>query len=180
MDNIVIYSKSNMIEESMFDQMYSLLQLSFPTSERRDRAGHLGEFSEDKFRSMCYVPGDLKGFLNYWDFGDFVYAEHFAVAPELRGQGTGSALMRELFDIVGNRPIVLEAEPSADSDIASRRIAFYERLGFVLNEYEYIQPPLIKGESPIPLVIMSAPAKLTESEYIKIRDSLYREVYKSL
>lgn len=180
MDNVVIFSKGNMIEKSMFDQLFSLLQLSFPTSERRNYAGHLGEFAEDKFRCICYIPEALKGFLNYWDFGDFVYAEHFAVAPELRGQGTGSALMGELRAIVGNRTLVLEAEPPADSDIAARRIAFYERLGFVLNEYDYIQPALIEGERPIPLVIMSSPRRLTESEYQSIRDRLYKEVYKTL
>lgn len=180
MDNIVIYSKSNMIERRMFNQLFSLIQLSFPTSERRNYAGHLGEFSEDRFRSICYIPDVLKGILNYWDFGDFIYIEHFAIAPELRGQGTGSALMGELRTIVGNRTLVLEAEPPADSDIAARRIAFYERLGFVLNEYDYIQPALIEGEEPIPLVIMSAPDKLTEKEYIKIRDRLYNEVYKIL
>ncbi len=180
MDNIVIYSKDNMIEKSLFDRLFSLLEISFPTSERRTYSGHLSEFDNAEFHSICYVPNELKAVLNYWDFGEFVYAEHFAVAPELRGQGTGSALMGELRAVVGNRTLVLEAEPPSDSSIAARRIAFYERLGFMLNEYEYIQPPLIEGEGPIPLVIMSAPDKLTESEYIKIRDRLYKDVYKIL
>ncbi len=178
MDNVVIYSKSNMIEKCVFDQMFSLLRLSFPKCERRDYKGHLSEFGEDKFRSMCYIPDDLKGFLNYWDFGDFVYVEHFATAPELRGQGIGSALMRVLRSVVGSRILVLEAEPPSDSEIAARRISFYRRLGFELNDYPYIQPSLIEGEKPIPLVIMSSPDKLSESEYIAMRDRLYKEVYK--
>lgn len=180
MDNIVIYSKSNMIDKSMYDQLFSLLEFSFPASERRNYKGQLGEFQEEQFRSICYIPDGLKGFLNYWDFGDFIYVEHFAVSPELRGQGTGTALIGELRSIVGNRTLVLEAEPLADSNIAQRRIGFYERLGFVLNEYDYIQPVMMEGEEPIPLVIMSSPDKLSESEYTLIRDCLYKEVYKSL
>lgn len=177
MDNIVVYSKNNMIEKSLFDQLFDLLRLSFPTSERRNYSGHLSEFNEDIFHSLCYILDGLKGFMNYWDFGEFVYVEHFAVAPELRGQGTGSALMNELRRLIGARTLVLEAEPPSDSDIAKRRIAFYERLGFVLNEYEYIQPALMEGEQPIPLVIMSSPRKLSEGEYIRIRDKMYQRVY---
>ncbi len=180
MNDIIIYSKNNLMEKSMFDQFFSLLKLSFPTSERRNYSGHLSEFNAPEFHSICYVPDGLKGFLNYWDLGDFIYIEHFAVAPELRGQGKGTALMGELRCVVGERTLVLEAEPPSDSDIAARRIAFYERLGFELNEYDYIQPAMMEGESPIPLVIMSSPEKLTESEYIKIRDRLYTDIYKTL
>ncbi len=178
MEDIVIYNKNNMIESSVFDELFSLLTLSFPPSERRNHAEHLAEFDNAEFNSICYIPDGLKSFLNYWHFGDFIYIEHFAVLPELRGQGTGSALMKVLRSLVGELPLVLEAEPPADSDIAARRIAFYERLGFVLNGYEYIQPAMMEGEEAIPLVIMSLPDRLSESEYIKIRDRLYRDVYK--
>lgn len=180
MKDIIVYSKNAPMDKARFDELFSLLELSFPTSERRNYAGHLAEFEAEQFRSICYAPNGLKGFLNYWELGDFIYIEHFAVAPELRGQGIGSALMNELRKAVGNRLTVLEAEPPQDSDIAKRRIGFYERLGFVLNGYEYIQPALIEGEQPIPLVIMSAPSRLSESEYIRIRDRLYKDVYKCL
>ena len=180
MDNIVIYSKDNMIGKDLFNQLFSLLEISFPTSERRTYSGHLSEFDAPEFHSLCYMPDDLRAVLNYWDLGEFIYIEHFAVAPELRGQGTGSLLMHELRSVVGERPLVLEAEPLTDSSIAARRIAFYQRLGFEYNEYDYIQPPLIEGESPIPLKIMSAPDRLSEDEYIRVRDRLYRDVYKSI
>lgn len=180
MDNLVVYSKNDMIGKDMFDQLFSLLEISFPTSERRTYSGHLAEFSSEEFHCLCYVPDGLKAALNYWDLGEFLYVEHFAVAPELRGQGTGSLLMSEFRAAVGGKPIVLEAEPPCDSDIAARRIAFYQRLGFEYNDYDYIQPPLMDGESPIPLKIMSAPDRLSESEYIKIRDRLYRDVYKCI
>ena len=73
--------------------------------------------------------------------------------------------------------MVLEAEPYDSGELAKRRIAFYERQGFVVNEYEYIQPAIAKGEEPIPLIIMSSPRALSKTEYEAIRDAIYREVY---
>ncbi|MBQ9949080.1 MAG: GNAT family N-acetyltransferase [Oscillospiraceae bacterium] len=177
MDNIKIYSKQNRIEKSLFDEFFALMEQSFPTSERRDYEGFFAEFEHPCFHSICYQPERLAGVLNYYDFEDFIYIEHFAVSPELRGQGTGAALIGEIKRIGEGKKLVLEAEPPSDGDIACRRIGFYERLGFSLNEYAYIQPPLIKGEQPIPLVIMSFPERLSEKEYLDIRSVLYREVY---
>ncbi len=178
MENITIYSKENRIDTQLFNQMFALLEQSFPTSERRNYAGHLAEFSAPQFHSICYIPDKLQGFLNYWDFGDFIYIEHFAVQPQLRGQGTGSRIMEHLRSVAGDKLMVLEAEPPSDSEIAARRVVFYNRLGFELNSYNYIQPAMMEGEQPIPLVIMSTPRGLTESEYIYIRDTMYREVYR--
>ncbi|MBE6890125.1 MAG: GNAT family N-acetyltransferase [Ruminococcaceae bacterium] len=178
MNDTVVYNKHSMIDIQRFDELFAILEQSFPTTERRDRTGHLAEFSEERFNSVCYIPDKLMGFLNYWDFDDFIYIEHFAVSPELRGQGTGSALMSYLKELTDGRKLVLEAEPPTDSGIAARRVAFYERLGFKLNSYNYIQPPLIKGEKPIPLVIMSYPAPLSPDEYSMIRERMYRDVYK--
>lgn len=178
MNNTVVYNRRSMIDMQRFDELFAILEQSFPKSKRRDRTGHLAEFSEERFNSICYIPDKLMGFLNYWDFDDFIYIEHFAVSPELRGQGTGSALMRYLAELTDGRKLVLEAEPPDDSSIAARRVAFYERLGFRLNRYKYIQPALIKGEKPIPLVIMSSPTLLSPDEYDVIRERMYHEVYK--
>lgn len=179
MENTVIFSKSNPMDKEIFEQYFALLQLSFPTSERRDYAGHLGEFSEDRFSSLCYIPDKLGGFINWWDFGDFVYVEHFAVEPQLRGNGTGSALMNALRSTVGEKPLVLEVEPPQDSEIAAHRVNFYKRLGFEMNSFKYIQPPLIKGEKPIPLCIMSAPAALSQSDFSRIVSAIHKYVYKA-
>ncbi len=178
MDKICIYCKNNMMDTERFAEFYRLIEISFPKCEHWSREIHCAEFSDPRFHSICYCPDGLKGFLNYWDLGGFIYVEHFAVAPELRGQGIGASLMAELRSIVGDATLVLEAEPSADSPIAARRIAFYERLGYSLNEYEYIQPAMMDDEPEVPLVIMSSPHSLSANEYCDVRDKLYREIYK--
>lgn len=177
MKNITIYSKDNMIGKALFDEVWKLLELSFPSNERWDKAGFLSEYENAEFRSMIYCPDKLCGVLNFWELGGFVYVEHFAVQPELRGQGIGAALMHELSRIADGRIYLLEAEPPHDSPVAARRIAFYERLGFVLNTHEYIQPAMGKDEQPLPLVIMSAPKALTEEQFVQARDRMYKTVY---
>ncbi len=177
MNNITIYSSNNMIPQPIFEQVWQLLELSFPANERWDYNGFLGEYANPEFRSMVYFPEKLGGVLNYWDFGSFIYVEHFAVTPELRGQGTGAALMEELRQRSDERPLVLEAEPPQDSPIAARRIGFYNRIGFVQNPYSYIQPAMGEDELPLPLVIMSSPQPLSEQEYIRIRNTMYQHVY---
>ena len=175
--DVTIYDHENMIDVELFQQVWQLLECSFPSDERWDYSGFLAEYENEQFRSMVYCPDKLGGVLNFWDFGTFVYVEHFAVAPQLRGNGTGAAMMEELRRYVGARTLVLEAEPPEDSPIAARRIGFYNRIGYVQNPYEYIQPAMGEDEQPIPLVIMSSPSLLTENEFITIRETMYEHVY---
>lgn len=177
MKNISIYSKENPISFDIFAQLYEILEYSFPDEERSTRSGHLFEFKDPLFRSMVFEDGAVRGFMNYWEFEDFIYLEHFAVARELRGQGLGAKLINELRSIAPNNRIVLEAEPPKQSEIAYRRVRFYERLGFFLNKYTYLQPPYKSNDPPIPLVIMSTERELSHKEFLITRNLIYRNVY---
>ena len=74
------------------------------------------------------------------------------------------------------RPYCLEVE-LPETDMARRRIGFYMRNGFFLNEYDYIQPPISKGRLPVPLRIMTSGGRITQADFEKIRTVLYKEVY---
>lgn len=58
-------------------------------------------------------------------------------------------------------------------EIAKQRICFYERLGFHVNPFEYVQPPLHKGQDDLSLKIMSYPKLLTNEGFIFYREILY-------
>lgn len=177
MSKLKTFNSANPMPKEIFSQMYEILEYSFPKTERRSRKGHLSELNKPLFRSLVLLEDEkVQGFMNYWDLSEFVYLEHFAIAKELRGQGVGSRLMSELRSSIENRPIILEVEPPQQSDIAARRIKFYERLGFVLNEYPYLQPPY-ENDEPLPLAIMSTERKLDPNEFKKIKFALYRNVY---
>lgn len=160
-----------------FDEVYSLMEQSFPEMEFRPREEQRELFSDPAYR--IYVRREEKetaGFLAIWDFQDVLYIEHFAVAGRLRGGGIGASMLcelRALFD----KPICLEVEPP-ENDMARRRICFYERNGFFLNPYPYIQPPISKGRASIPLLIMTSGGKISEDGFKQIKHLLYSRVYK--
>lgn len=179
MNKITVYSSGNPISREKFEQLFKIIEYSFPKDERRNFNAHFGEFKDPHFRSLVQEKNDnIEGLMNYWQLDGFVYLEHFAVAKELRGHGLGSTLMETLYQIV-KCPIILEVEPSETSVTASRRIDFYKRLGFYLNEYEYYQPPYHKNEKPLRLMIMSKPSPLSEPEFAEIKRILYRDAYKT-
>ena len=178
MDHIFTYSKSNPIPDEKFERVFSILESSFPKSERGNAELHRREHSRDNFRCMCCEPeGVPAAFINYYELPEqeFIFVEHFAVSEELRGKGVGSAMMREL--IAGYSPlnIVLEVESPVD-DITRRRVAFYQRLGFSLNSGAYFQPPFYGNPQPLPLKLMSTiplSAASFESTALSIHHNIY-------
>lgn len=73
---------------------------------------------------------------------------------------------------------MLEVEPP-ETDTARRRIGFYERSGFVLNGYDYTQPPLGRSRSAVRLMVMSFPRPLDKNAFERVRGELYKEVYRA-
>ena len=59
--------------------------------------------------------------------------------------------------------IVLEIDPP-ETEIAVRRLRFYERLGFVRNDYHYVHPSFQRPYEPHQLVLMSYPKAMTDEE----------------
>ena len=160
------------INETDFPEIYRIMQASFSDDEYRPYDEQLALFEEPEYR-IYYMPA---GFLAVWEFESFIYIEHFAVDPALRNSGTGSAMLQELVKQY-QKPICLEVELPED-ELTRRRIGFYERNGFVFNEYPYIQPPISKGKSPVPLRIMTYRSEITRDEFQKMKEILYRRVYK--
>lgn len=153
------------------------MEESFPVDERRDRRGQEGILTESGYHLYgCKQEGVLAAFFGVWEFEEISFIEHFAVEKSHRNGGIGAALLGQLLAVV-KAPVILEVEPP-ERELQRRRIAFYERNGFVLNPYDYIQPALSGQGRAIPLRIMSSPEKLGAAEYEKIRDRLYRSVYK--
>ena len=160
------------INATDFPEIYRIMQASFSDDEYRPYDEQLALFEEPEYR-IYYMPA---GFLAVWEFESFIYIEHFAVDPALRNSGTGSAMLQELVKQY-QKPICLEVELPED-ELTRRRIGFYERNGFVFNEYPYIQPPISKGKSPVPLRIMTYRSEITREEFQKMKEILYRRVYK--
>ena len=115
------------------------------------------------------------GLLGIWQFKKFNFIEHFAVREDLRGQGLGSQMIQD-YAKSDAKPIVLETE-RPKTKIAKRRIGFWQRNGFILNEYDYIQPPYSPEKYPVPMFLMSKPHPLTPEEFESYRTSIHTAVY---
>lgn len=179
MEHVNIYHTNSPMERQKFSQLYQIMEYSFPPTERGSEALHYSELSRPEFRCLCYEPENVPlAFLNYYEFPDIrtVFVEHFAVSDELRGRGTGSALMEHLKRITEPFLIVLEVEPPA-GQTERRRIEFYKRLGFSMNEGEYFQPEFY-GKSPaIPLKLMTS-RPLDDKEFSELSRLIHRRVYR--
>ena len=160
------------INETNFPEIYRIMKASFSDDEYRPYDEQLALFEEPEYR-IYYMPA---GFLAVWEFESFIYIEHFAVDPALRNSGTGSAMLQELVKQY-QKPICLEVELPED-ELTRRRIGFYERNGFVFNEYPYIQPPISKGKSQVPLRIMTYGSAITQDTFEEMKRVLYQRVYK--
>ncbi|MBC8569531.1 GNAT family N-acetyltransferase [Zongyangia hominis] len=159
-----------------YSQVYQILRDSFPKSERRTRERQIKLMENEHYRIEVWREGDtVKAFLALWDFGDFLYVEHFAVGESYRNEGLGKKMLTELLSRE-KRLICLEVEPP-QTEMAKRRIGFYERLGFFLQPYEYVQPALRETEPSLPLMIMSYPRPISREEFEKFRDTVYPQVY---
>ena len=114
-------------QHPLFDASFSLYESSFPPNERRTRADHLLALQDTDFLPLGAVEdGRLLADVFVWQTEDFVYLEHFAVQPSLRGQGDrqpdppGAAAGEEAF--------ILEIEPPEDA-LTCRRKAFMSAMG---------------------------------------------------
>lgn len=165
------------IKKEDFELFYPIMKYSFPENERRSKSAQRALFDDARYKVTAKRDerGKIVAFMAYWKLDDVTYLEHFAVDRELRGAGLGGAFLDELTAGL-NGPVVLEAEPP-ETEIAARRIAFYERHGFVLNDYDYIQPPLGKNRRPVPLKVMSFASPLGREQFDDVRRKIYSAVY---
>lgn len=169
------------LKKNDFDKVYQIMEESFPPDERRTYQEQKALLSNSKY-SIYVLPDDgtkeIKAFLAVWQFDDFAYIEHFAVNPAYRNGGLGSHILQEIKKELSCM-ICLEVE-LPDCEIAKRRIEFYRRNGFFLNEYPYEQPAISKGRKPLPLMIMTSGSKIKKDRFDEIKALLYECVYQVL
>ncbi len=161
-----------------FDKVYALMQESFPDDEYRPRHKQRGllERAEYSIRVVYGEDRSVRAFLASWQFPTFLYVEHFAVSPTQRNNGLGAAVLAELCE---SAPcgVCLEVEPP-ETELARRRIRFYERNRFVLNdEYRYVQPPMSEGKRPLPLQLMTYGERKEVRALEEMKRTLYERVY---
>lgn len=155
--------------------LHRLYEESFPADERRE--WHLIVSPAASGCPVLYAiiaGGQLAGMLTLWTFELFSYVEHLAVDPSLRGKGVGTAAMRQLIDLIGHRPLVVEIEPPTPAQPATiRRLDFYSRLGFSTISTDYIQPPYAPSLPSVPLHLLATTPLPTHSTISTLHHQVY-------
>lgn len=170
MEDLKILTKAD------FSDFYEILRSSFPPDELRSRQEHLALLDRPDYKIYArYEKDRLAGFLTVWQLEDFAFVEHFAVHRQMRNCGLGSRLLEMLKQRLGTR-LCLEAELPL-TEMAGRRIGFYQRNGFYKNDYPYMQPALEPGKAPVPLCIMTTCGPIDEKTFEKLKHQLYTIVY---
>ena len=157
-----------------FEQAFALYQNSFPIHEQRTREKQIEVLAHPEYHyEVLTENGTFVGILLSWKTEAFCYVEHFAIAPELRGQNFGS---RALELLKRREPsIVLEIDPLVDQ-VALRRKHFYENLSFCANPWDHVHPPYRTEFQGHELVVMTCPRRWGREEYERFRDYLSETV----
>lgn len=161
-----------------FEDVFRLMALSFPENEYRTREDQRALLDDPDYR-LYGLRGEagVSALCAVWALSDRLFIEHLAVDPSQRNGGVGG---RFLDDVIAacKMPAVLEVEPP-ETEMARRRIGFYQRHGFFLNDYEYYQPPMRAGQEKLPLLLMTTGAPLNRGEFEALRRDIYARVYKA-
>lgn len=166
------------VKKEDYDSVFEIMSQSFSEDEYRSYHGEKELFQHDNYYTYVYKDNEkdiIKGFISLWEFEDFIYIEHFATAKDFRNQGIGGKILRNLVEIA-EKTICLEVEPPEDES-SQRRINFYKRNGFHLNDYDYVQPPLREDGRPLNFLIMSSDEYLDQDQFETVRKTLYKELF---
>lgn len=164
-------------EESRFKRLTTLYTEAFPSEERRE-IQQLEEMllaEPAMYFNAVECDGQLAGLFVYWDFGTFYYLEHLAVFAGMRNKKIGQHILDWVREhLKGVR--LLEVEP-AETEMAIRRIHYYERNGYHILDKQYLQPSYTAGGTAFPLWIMGneipANAAVLQEQLQLIKDKVY-------
>ncbi len=163
-------------ESKEFKNIVELYEASFSSDSRREIVNKKKLLSKENY-GLFYITEKKKfiGFLIEWKLPEFYFIEHFAVREDLRGKGYGSEIIKFFIE---NKKVILETEPSANGETAQKKIAFYEKLGFKMNIYKYIQPAYEKHKNPVEYVLMSYPEYINNKvKFMVVEEQLHEMVY---
>lgn len=151
------------ISNNYFHQAWELYEDAFPFEERRLLNDQICVLKKDNYHFDVLIENkQFIGFILWWDFETHRYIEHFATSVYQRNKGFGKLILTKYID-TNDKPIILEVELPSTS-LKVRRIKFYERIGFKLNQHYYEIPPLEEGQTPLQLLLMSYPNFISEKD----------------
>ncbi len=161
-----------------FKEAWNLYKKSFPREERRVLTSQKRIINDPRYHfEIITDQGTVTGLLLWWQFHELRYIEHLAIKPALRGKGLGKSIVSD-FIKENSDLIILEVEKPGDKQMNERRINFYRRLGFYLNDYHYKQPSYTKQGKAVPLMLMTWPEPIGTEILTYFKTTCHAAVYR--
>lgn len=155
--------KIDNIKNKFFPFAWDIYEYSFPQDEKRTLFEQEEILKNKNYNAFGYIKdGKLLAILFFWSFGKYTYIEHFAVDRSIRGKSIGSKIMKLFLSKYKN--VVLEIEPLND-EICKKRLEFYRKFNFIVNEYKHFQVPFRAASKKLQLLFLSNNKKLKIDEY---------------
>jgi ribosomal protein S18 acetylase RimI-like enzyme len=157
-------------------QLKQIYESSFPEDERREWKQLLELLNNAQFCFYeIYDQQKILGFISIWNLTEFSFIEHFAIQDTDQGKGYGTQTIKKVLSM-NSKPVILEAEEPFTEN-ARKRIAFYERLNFSVNNFSYFQPAYSTEKNSIKMLLMSYPTIIYPEDFKRIKDRIHDQVY---
>ena len=132
------------VKNGMLKEVWELYYGAFPEQERKSPELIEKKYDEGKVDIIAVTDevGKFVGELITVKQGALVLLDYFAVTPETRGAGIGSAALAKLRDEYHGKKLILEIEstrvPSDNAEQRERRKRFYVSNGLTSLDWEVI------------------------------------------
>ncbi|WP_172731755.1 GNAT family N-acetyltransferase [Pluralibacter gergoviae] len=162
--------KITSVDQALFSRLDSLYAAAFPWHEQREPRAKRAAMADAHYALEAWFDGEqFVGLSGCWVFDGYLYVEHLAVDGALRSQGYGKRLLAQ---ILSREPVtVLEIDPLT-TEIARRRLRFYESMGFVANPWPHVHPAYHAQTAGHALIVLSYPTALDAQAYRRFNDDL--------
>ncbi|CAM3529202.1 MULTISPECIES: GNAT family N-acetyltransferase [Yersinia] len=153
-----------------FVEVDKLYESAFPRHEKRTPKAKTSALNNDNYSLLAWFDGELfVGMIGSWAFNGYTYIEHLAVSSQQRSQGYGKRILEQF--IRQHPVIILEVDPLT-TEIARKRLRFYQGLGFVENSFEHRHPRYHPDLDDHELVVLSYPEPISQALYNQFNNEL--------
>ena len=167
---MLISQRVTSTDSAHFPALDALYGRAFPWHEQREAEAKQQALDNPHYELEAWFDDGLFiGLSGCWRFTDYVYIEHLAVDDRLRSRGYGKRLLAE---ILQRAPLtILEIDPLT-SEIAHKRLRFYDTMGFCANPWAHRHPSYHQGIADHELIVLSYPQPINEAQYQRFAQDL--------
>lgn len=171
---MLISKKLTHADGEIFSLVDDLYLRAFPWHEQREADAKRQALAHPDYALEAWFDdGTFVGLSGTWAFDGYSYIEHLAIDDSLRGRGYGKRLLRQLLE--RHPRTLLEIDP-LKTDIARKRLRFYQSMGFVANDYAHAHPSYHDGIADHELIVLSYPQVLNAQAYQRFSEDLRQVV----